>query len=193
MQETKQNLLRAFAGECQARMRYEMAGQIAAKQQLPVIEKVFKFTANQEKEHAQIFYDLLKNIFKEENIDIDAGYPVDIHEDLAYLLQQAALHEEEEAISIYKSFGETAKKEGYPEVASAFFMISDIEHYHHNRFKKYHQYLTGGMLFADNSSIKWMCLNCGFIYEGNTPLQVCPVCKKEQGYFIRLDESPFNL
>lgn len=189
---TKMNLLRAFAGECQARMRYEMAASTAKKQQLPIIQAVFKFTADQEKEHAEIFYNHLKNIFHEENINIDgAGYPVDIQDDLAYLLKQAATHEEEEATSIYTAFGEEAKKEGYLEVATSFFMIADIENFHHQRFKKYQQLLESGTLFTGENTERWMCLNCGFIYEGSVAPEKCPVCKHVQGYFIKLKEAPF--
>lgn len=189
---TKMNLLRAFAGECQARMRYEMAASEAKKQKLPIIEAVFKFTANQEKEHAEIFYHHLKTIFQEENVTIDsAGYPVDVQTDLLYLLQQAAKHEQEEATSIYTSFGEEAKKEGYLEVASSFFMIGDIEQFHHQRFKKYQQLLQSGTLFSGETTERWMCLNCGFIYEGSEAPGICPVCKHVQGYFIKLSEAPF--
>lgn len=189
---TKINLLRAFAGECQARMRYEMAADIAKQQKLPIIQAIFKFTADQEKQHAEIFYDHLKTIFKEENITMDeAGYPVDVQNDLAYLLNQASIHEEEEATSIYKAFGEEAKKEGYLEVASSFFMIADIEQFHHERFKKYKELLESGTLFTGDATEKWMCLNCGFIYEGSVAPEKCPVCKEEQGYYIRLKEAPF--
>lgn len=192
MSETKMNLLRAFAGECQARMRYEMAASVAKKQKLHILEGVFKFTANQEKEHAEIFYNHLKTIFKEENVTIDgAGYPVDVQDDLVYLLKQAALHEEEEATSIYTSFGQTAKEEGHLEVASSFFMIADIEKFHHERFKKYQQLLESGKLFSGENTERWMCLNCGFIYEGNVAPEICPVCKHVQGYFIKLTEAPF--
>lgn len=189
---TKMNLLRAFAGECQARMRYEMAASTAKKQQLPIIQAIFKFTADQEKEHAEIFYNHLKTIFHEENINIDgAGYPVDVQDDLCYLLKQAALHEEEEATSIYTSFGEEAKKEGYLEVAASFFMIADIENFHHQRFKKYQQLLESGTLFTGENTECWMCLNCGFIYEGSVAPEICPVCKHVQGYYVKLKEAPF--
>lgn len=186
------NLLRAFAGECQARMRYEMAASVAKKQKLPILEQMFKFTANQEKEHAEIFYKHLKTIFKEENISIDAAYPVDVEDDLLYLLQKAAEHENEEATTIYTNFGTEAKEEGYPEVASSFMMIADIEKFHHERFMKYHQLLSSGTLFTGEPVQAWMCLNCGFIYEGSPAPEICPVCKHEQGYFIKLEEAPFQ-
>lgn len=191
MANTKENLLRAFAGESQARNRYEMAASLAKKQKLSVLHEVFQFTANQEREHAIIFYDHLKNIFKEENITIDANYPVDIQDDISYLLDKATKHEDEEATSIYQEFGNEAKKEGYGQIANSFFMIAEIEAFHRDRFKKYKEYYDMGKLYQDdNQTSQWMCLNCGFIYEGAKAPKVCPVCKHE-GYFIRLEESPF--
>ena len=151
------------------------------------------FTANQEKEHAVIFYNFLKDVFKDENVSMMANYPIDINEDLASLLDAAARHEYDEATSIYKQFGEEAKEEGYIEIATTFFMISEIENYHHERFKRYHDLLTSGKLFKENNNIKWMCLNCGFIYEGNEAVTVCPVCKHPQGYSLRLNETQFHL
>lgn len=192
MSQTKENLLRAFAGESQARNRYEMAATVAKKQKLPVLQAVFQFTADQEKQHAIVFYDHLKQIFKEENISIDANYPVDIQDDLSYLLNQAANHEDEEATSIYQEFGQQAQKEGYSEVASSFFLIAEIEAFHRDRFKKYQEYHDTGKLFNGEQTQRWMCLNCGFIYEGATAPQKCPVCKQEQGFFIRLEEAPFH-
>lgn len=188
---TKTNLLRAFAGECQARMRYEMAASVAKKQNLPIIEQMFKFTADQEKEHAEIFYNHLKTIFKEENISMDANYPVDVQDDLVYLLEKAAEHENDEATTIYTNFGEEAKQEGYLPVASSFMMIADIEKFHHERFVKFKQLLETGTLFTGEPTQSWMCLNCGFIYEGASAPEVCPVCKHVQGYFIKLEEAPY--
>ena len=171
--KTKTNLLRAFAGECQARMRYEMAAKVAGKNGMAILQDMLYFTANQEKEHAIVFYNYLK--------------------DLSSLLEQAAQHEYDEATSIYKQFGDEAKEEGYVEIATTFYMICEIEHYHHERFKKYHNLLTSGKLFNDQSTVKWMCMNCGFIYEGTDALTICPVCKHPQGYSLRLDESQFHL
>lgn len=192
MSNTKNNLLKAFAGECQARMRYELAAAIAKQQKLPIIERLFKFTAEQEKEHAEIFYNHLKQVFNEETVSIEASYPIDINDDLVYLLGQAEIHENDEAEVIYKSFGDEAKNEGLQQVATSFYMISDIEKFHHERFKKYKELLSCGKLFIGENSQQWMCLNCGFIYEGNLAPENCPVCKHEQGYFIKIQEAPFS-
>lgn len=190
---TKMNLMRAYVGECQARARYEMAAKVAKKQQLPVLEKVLKFTAKQEQQHAIVFYNHLKTIFKEENIVIEnVGYPIDTKNDLTYLLQQATQHEQDESDHIYKEFSDEARKEGYLEVAASFMMISEIEKFHQQRFQKYLDYYKCDTLFNSDARQQWMCLNCGFIYEGVTAPGKCPVCHVEQGYYIRLEEAPFD-
>ena len=116
--ETKDNLMRAFAGESQARNRYTFAASQAKKEKLHVIEAVFTYTANQEKEHAEIFYKHLKELAGE-TIHVDGGYPVDITEDISKLLRMAQHNEYEEHDPIYKSFGETAKK-----IISSHYMVT---------------------------------------------------------------------
>lgn len=191
--KTKTNLLRAFAGECQARARYEIAAKVAGDNGLPILQDMFYFTANQEKEHAIIFYNFLKDVFKDENVSMDGNYPIDLNNDLSALLDLASQHEYDEATTIYKQFGDDAKSEGHLDIATAFYMISEIEDYHHQRFKHYHDLLMNGKLFKESKTIKWMCVNCGFIYEGNEAITTCPVCKHSQGYSLRLDEVQFNL
>lgn len=124
--ETKDNLMRAFAGESQARNRYTFAASQARKDGLHVIEAVFTFTANQEKEHAEIFYNHLKEL-SGETIVVDGGYPVDIYPDVKQLLLSAQHNEYEEYDPIYKVFGDKAKEEGFDKVAASFHMISAIE------------------------------------------------------------------
>ena len=189
--ETKHNLLRAFAGECQAIRRYEMAASAEKKKRMPLLEYVFNFTASQEKEHAEIFYKHLKRIFKEENVTIEAGYPVDIEDDIGYLLKQAAKHEEEEADVIYTDFAKVAKEEGYPEVAASFAAIARIETTHQKRFEKYYERFKAGELYSSPTSTTWMCLKCGNVVKGTEAPPVCPVCKHEKGYFVRIDEAPY--
>lgn len=189
---TKQNLLRAYIGECQARARYEMAANVAKKEKLQVLEKVLNFTASQEEQHAIVFYDHLKTIFKEENINVEyANFPIDIQNDLGYLLKRATHNEQQEADDVYKEFSHEAKKEGYLEVATSFMMVSEIEKFHQQRFQKYLDLYTTGNLFTSTSTQKWMCLNCGFIYEGSTAPGKCPVCHHDQGYYIRLEDAPY--
>ena len=110
--ETKDNLMRAFAGESQARNRYTFAAEKAKEQKLQVIEAVFCYTADQEKEHAEVFYNHLKEMAGE-TIHIDGGYPVDLSDDIIQLLEKAQHNEYEEHDPIYKSFGDKAMEEGY--------------------------------------------------------------------------------
>ena len=115
--ETKLNLMRSFAGESQARNRYTIAASQAKKQNLHVIEAVFTYTANQEREHAEIFYNYLKGLGGE-TIHIDGGYPVDISDNLSELLRMAQHNEYEEHDDVYKNFGEKAKEEGFHAIAN---------------------------------------------------------------------------
>ncbi len=189
--ETKENLMRAFAGESQARNRYTFAAEQAKGQKLQVIYHLFTYTAGQEKEHAEIFYNHLKELAGE-TIQIDGGYPVDISEDIGTLLRRAQHNEYEEHDDVYKKFGEKAKEEGFNEVASSFFQIAKIEKIHGDRFGKFADYLEHNKLFVSDVRTGWICLNCGHIQEGTNAPEQCPVCEHDQGYFVRLELSPFE-
>lgn len=189
--ETKDNLMRSFAGESQARNRYTIAAAQAKKQNLHVIESVFTYTANQEREHAEIFYNHLKELGGE-TIHIDGGYPVDISDRLSELLRMAQHNEYEEHDDVYKAFGEKAKEEGFHAVANSFFLIAEIEKAHGDRFGKFAELMEKDRLFCADEKTSWICLNCGYIYEGEAAPQKCPVCFHDQGYFIRLDQSPYE-
>lgn len=189
--ETKDNLMRSFAGESQARNRYTIAAAQAKKQNLHVIESVFTYTANQEKEHAEIFYNHLKELGGE-TIHIDGGYPVDISDRLSELLRMAQHNEYEEHDDVYRTFGEKAKEEGFHAVANSFFLIAEIEKAHGDRFGKFAELMEKDRLFRADEKTSWICLNCGYIYEGEAAPQKCPVCFHDQGYFIRLDQSPYE-
>ncbi len=160
--ETKDNLMRAFAGESQARNRYTFAASQAKKEKLHVIEAVFTYTANQEKEHAEIFYKHLKELAGE-TIHVDGGYPVDITEDISKLLRMAQHNEYEEHDSVYKAFGEKAKEEGFMQVANSFFMIAEIEKKHGDRFGRFAEWMEKKQLFKEEKKQSWICLNCGYI------------------------------
>ena len=189
--ETKDNLMRAFAGESQAYMRYNFAAAQAKQEKLQVIEQVFRFTANQEKEHAKVFYDHLA-VLAGETIHIDGGYPVDIAENSEKLLRMAQHNEYEEHDDVYKNFGDKAKEEGFAEVAATFYMIADIEKTHGDRFGNFADLLSSGRLLESQEKETWVCLNCGHIYTGTNPPASCPVCKHDRGYFIRLPYYPFT-
>ena len=189
--ETKENLMRAFAGESQARNRYTFAAEQAKDQKLHVIEAVLKFTADQEQEHAEVFYNHLKELAGE-NVHMDGSYPVDIYETVLEVLKAAQHNEYEEYDSIYKEFAEKAEEEGFPRVAASFRNISSIEKIHGDRFRKLAEQLEQGKLFVSDVVCKWMCLNCGFVFEGKEVPQQCPVCQHDKGFFIRFELAPYT-
>ncbi len=189
--ETKDNLMRAFAGESQARNRYTFAAGQANREKHQAIAKLFIYTANQEKEHAEIFYNYLKELGGE-TIHVDGGYPVDITDNLAELLRMAQHNEYEEHDDVYKNFGDKAKEEGFLNVANAFHMIAKIEKMHGDRFGRFAEWLEENKLHVSDVKTGWICLNCGHVYEGQAAPEQCPVCQHDKGYFIRLELSPFT-
>lgn len=189
--QTMQNLMRAFAGESQARNRYTFAAEEAKKQKMPVVQYTFLYTANQEKEHAEIFYDRL-NEMAGQTIRIDGGYPVDISGELQNLLRMAEHNENEEHDDVYKHFGDIAKDEGFADISNLFYNIAKIEKTHANRFARLAELIEQNQLFSSPNEENWMCLNCGYIVTGRQAPQSCPVCKHEQGYFIRANLAPFQ-
>lgn len=189
--KTKENLMRAFAGESQARNRYTIAASKAHEEKLHVIEMVFTFTAEQEKEHARIFYDHLTSLGGE-SITIDGSYPVDIDKDIAKLLRFAQHNEYEENDDVYVHFAETAKEEGFSRIAASFEQIAAIEKIHGDRFGMFAELLESGKLFVSDVETGWMCLNCGYVHIGKKAPDRCPVCQEDQGYFIRLKLAPFT-
>lgn len=189
--ETHKNLMRAFAGESQARNRYTIAAAEAKKQNLYVVEAVFKFTAEQERAHAEVFFDYLKELAGRE-ITVDGGYPVEEYSDIKKALQNARDNEKREYEEVYKSFGEIAEKEGYTQIAYAFSNIGEVEKIHSDRFNCFLRMMENGTLFTSNVETGWMCLNCGHITYGKAAPKICPVCRKDQGYFVRLELVPFG-
>ena len=189
--ETKLNLMRAFAGESQARNRYTFAAQQAKEQKLHVVEAVFTFTADQEKEHAQVFYNHLKEMAWE-TIQIDGGYPVDISQSVLELLRFAQHNEYEEHDPVYQAFGDKAMEEGFPKIAASFHQIAKIEKVHGDRFGRLADLIEQNKLFISDVECAWMCLNCGHIFTGKEAPQKCPVCEHDRGFFIRLELAPYT-
>ena len=189
--ETKENLMRAFAGESQARNRYTFAAEQAKEQKLYVVEAVFRFTADQEQQHAEVFYDHLKELAGQ-NIQIDGSYPVDIYDTVLEVLKAAQHNEYEEFDPVYKTFGDKAMEEGFPQVAASFHQIAKIEKVHGDRFGELAELLEQNKLFISDVECKWMCLNCGHIHEGKEAPGKCPVCHHDRGYFIRFELAPYT-
>ncbi len=190
--QTKVNLMRAFAGECQARQRYYQAALIAQEQNLVGLERMFRFTAEQEERHAKQFFELLKDCAGTQ-ITITADYPADVYTDIQQLLDSAAADEDKEFREVYPQFGQIAADEGFADIQAKFNMIAKIEESHRKRFEYYAKLWRDGMLFrSDSTQERWICLNCGHIHTGSEPPQSCPVCGAQQGYFIREAEAAFT-
>ncbi len=190
--ETKTNLMRAFAGESQARNRYTFAASQAKKEGLQLIENVFLYTAGQEKEHAEIFYNYLRTMAGETIVIDNAGYPIDLADSTLQLLRMAQHNEYQEHDVEYKRFGDKAKEEGFAEIAASFHMIAEIEKVHGDRFGRFADFLEQNKLFVSDVETGWICLNCGHVYTGKEAPGQCPVCHHDRGYFIRLELSPYE-
>lgn len=189
--QTRENLMRSFAGESQARNRYTMAASAARKEQLEVVARVFEFTADQERAHAKVFYDLLLPSAGQ-NIAIDGNYPIDLSDKTVDLLKAARHNEYQEFEHDYAAFAEIAHKEGFDLIGGQFELIAQIEKTHGDRFGLFADLLEQEKLFNSDGETLWMCLNCGEIIKASLAPQTCPVCRHDRGYYIRLDMAPFT-
>lgn len=188
--ETLTNLMRALAGETLARNRYELAAEAAEREQLPVISAVFRYTAGQEREHAEIFAELLRQGGAQPPA-ITAEFPVDTDADVLSLLSAAARNEAREHGEIYPAFAATARREGYGEIARKLEQIAEVENCHAGRFEAFRKLLAEQKLFVSDAECGWICLNCGHELTAKAAPQSCPVCGKT-GFFIRLEMSPYS-
>lgn len=187
--ETLQNLMRAFAGESQARSRYTFAASFARSKGLPVIARVFEFTAEQERAHAKVFYDLMKSV-SGQTISIDGSYPVDIYPDVLGHLKAARHNEYGEWEHDYANFSRIAYEEGFEVIGKQFEMIAGIEKTHGDRFGRFADLMERDELFVQGEETTWICLNCGQIIHASAAPGECPVCRHGQGHFVRLDMAP---
>ena len=190
--ETAKNLMRAFAGESQARNRYTFAAGGGGGGERALGGAGGAPTPAPGKGKAGKFYDYLKPLDKE-TIFIDGGYPVDLEKNTLAQLNAAAHNEYEEHDVVYKSFGDIAQKEGFSQIAATFRMIAEIEKTHGERFQYLADLLGAGNLYVSPQKETWICTNCGYIYEGEEPPQYCPVCHHDQGYFARKELAPWYL
>ena len=189
--QTRENLMRAFAGESQARNRYTIAAGIAHKSGLEVIQGLFLFTADQEKAHAKQFYRQLHDLGGQ-TIRVDGTYPVDLYADLLDYLRAAQHNEYGEWEHDYANFARTAMEEGFPLVGKLFENIANVEKIHGDRFGRYADMLEQGQLFASDTKVEWMCLNCGYVVDATAAPAHCPVCRHPQGYFVRVELAPYH-
>lgn len=190
--KTADNLAKAFAGESQARNRYTIYAKVAEQEGHIHIADVFRETADNERAHAKIFFDFLIQGLGKAHIKVDAEYPIG-YGNTTENLQYAAEGEKEEWGTLYPSFAETAKQEGFPEVEFALKKIVEIETSHEKRFLDLMNALSSGALYKKNTSQYWKCINCGYIYEGTEAPKVCPACKYPQGWFeIMYNTEPLS-
>jgi len=186
--KTYENLMRAFAGESQARNRYNIAASAAKKEGFHVVAVVFDYTADQERAHAKVFYQLLKD-YSGNNIEISGAYPVVAYDDTAKALKAAQHNELEEWQEVYKGFGEIAHQEGFTEIAQIFERVARIEKTHADRFGRLAEEIKNGTIFKRNEEIAWICTVCGNIHVGKEAPEVCNVCQHPQGFFMPFAES----
>lgn len=177
--QTEKNLLKAFAGESQARTRYSYFASQAVKDGYEQIADIFIETAKNEREHAKVFFKYLKGGM----VEINAEYPAGVIGTTAENLKAAAEGEKMEWGSLYPDFAETAEKEGLPEVARSFREIAKVESYHERRYRKLLENIENGRVFRRDKPVKWKCRNCGYVLEGEEPPEKCPACKHPKSYY----------
>ena len=170
--KTELNLLKSFAGESQARNRYEFFASVARKEGYEQIANIFMETSLQEKEHAKRFFKFLEGGMTE----ISAGYPSGIIGTTKENLKAAAEGENEEYTDVYPHFAKVAKEEGFSEIAAVFTLIAKVESEHKRRFMKLLNNISEDMVFMKKGKVWWKCLNCGYVYESEKALETCPVC-----------------
>jgi len=176
---TEQNLLKAFAGESQARMRYNYFAKQAKKEGYEQIAAIFEETAINEKAHAKRFFKFLEGGM----VEITAAYPAGIIGSTGENLKAAADGENEEWTELYPEFARIAEEEGFKEVATAFKMIAKVEKEHEERYRTFYTNLQDGKVFEREGVMIWKCRNCGYIHEGKKALKMCPACIHPQAYF----------
>ncbi len=183
--QTEKNLLKAFAGESQARNRYEFFAKEAKKEGYEQIAAIFTETALQEKEHAKRFFKFLEGGM----VEITAPYPAGVIGTTAENLKAAAEGENEEWTELYPHFAEVAREEGFKEVALAFEMICKSEAFHEERYLKLLKNLNEGKVFERDEKVVWKCANCGYVYESKKALDLCPACLHGLAYMQIKEEN----
>lgn len=183
--KTEKNLLASFAGEAQARNRYTFFASAAKKEGYEQISRFFLETAENEKEHAKIFFKYLEG----GEVEITASYPAGVIRDTKSNLEAAAAGENMEWTVLYSEAAKVATEEGFPEVARSFEQIAKVEMFHESRYRKLAANIAKGEVFKKKASIKWHCINCGYVHEGDEAPQECPACKHPQSYYEVLAEN----
>lgn len=183
--KTEQNLLKAFAGESQARNRYTYFASAAKKEGYEQIAAIFLETAENEKEHAKVFFKHLEG----GDVEITAAYPAGIMKATVDNLDHAAAGEHLEWTTLYADFEKIAQDEGFPQVAESFRQIAKVEKFHEARYRKLIANIKDSIVFRKPESMKWHCRNCGYVHEGPEAPNECPACKHTQSHYELLAEN----
>ena len=183
--KTEKNLLAAFAGESQARNRYTYFASAARKEGYEQIANIFAETAENEKEHAKVFFKYLEG----GDVEITSSYPAGAIRDTKANLEEAAAGENLEWTTLYSDFSRIAKDEGFAEVARSFEQIAKVERFHESRYRKLINNIASNEVFKKNTEVKWHCINCGYVFEGAQAPKDCPACKHPQSFYEILCEN----
>ncbi|HEX7363696.1 MAG TPA: rubrerythrin family protein [Dehalococcoidia bacterium] len=183
--ETERNLLKAFAGESQARNRYIFFASVARKAGYEQIANIFTETAGNEKEHGEVFFKYLEG----GDVEITAAYPAGIIGTTKANLEAAADGEKMEWSKLYADFEKIARQEGFADIATSFKEIAEVEEFHERRYRKLAANIGNGEVFKKKTSVRWHCTNCGYIHEGPEAPIKCPACKHPQSYYELLAEN----
>jgi len=183
--QTEKNLLKSFAGESQAKNRYTFFAKVAKKEGFEQIAAFFEETAMNEESHAKIFFRFLEG----GPVEITATYPAGIIGTTAENLKAAAEGENEEWTMLYPEFARVAAEEGFPKVATAYKLISQIEEHHEKRYLKLLSNMEKNRVFEKEEKVYWICRRCGYIHYGTKALMNCPACAHQQAYFEVMGEN----
>jgi rubrerythrin len=182
---TENNLLAAFAGESQARNRYTYFASAARKEGLEQIANIFAETAENEKEHAKIFFKYLEG----GEAEITASYPAGMIKATKANLEAAAAGENFEWTALYSNSAKIAKDEGFPEIAQSFEQVAKVERFHESRYRRLIANIENKEVFKKKAPVKWHCINCGYVVEGTEAPKECPACKHPQAFYEVLAEN----
>ncbi len=183
--KTEQCLLAAFAGESQARNRYTFFASVAKKEGYEQISALFQKTAEEEKEHGELFFKQLKG----GDVEITAAYPAGIIGKTKENLLAAAEGEQHEWDTLYPDFARIAESEGFVEIAALFRNVATVEAHHEKRYRKLLANVTNGTVFSRATPTRWYCRNCGAVIEGKEAPEKCPVCDHARAYFELFSEN----
>ena len=182
---TEKNLLAAFAGESQARTRYDYFASVAKKEGYEQIAAIFQETALNEKEHAKRFFSFLEGGM----VEIQASYPAGVIGTTVENLKAAAAGENEEHTKLYPEAAKIAEEEGFPEIAFLFRKVAEVEKHHEQRYLDLMKNIQSGKVFKKDKKVQWKRRNCGYIHESESAPEKCPTCLHPQSYFELLCDN----